>query len=463
MTCRIALRAVWAVLFVAGLVAGCGGGKEAPPDTVLKIDSTPEQGAEVLIGGVSRGVTPLEVRGLPPGPTMLLVMKEGFKPADDTVILTAQTPTSVTVELEPRVGFLTLECEPAGAAVFLNGEEIGKTPLFERPVPIGDYTYELRADNYVTATKELKVEEDFRYSFKHALEPLKATLTVSSRPVGATIWINDERQVEKTPAKYTLTPGEYTLGVQAAGFVIGEQTIVLAPNAEEVVDIKMIPGEVPEGMVLVPVGEFTMGGNEGAPDERPQRKVELPAFYIDKYEVTNAEWKKVFPSFSYPAGHDHFPVSGISFSQAMDFAQKLGKRLPTEAEWEKAPRGTDGREFPWGREYDKEAANSKETGLDKTVAVGKFRRGASPYGCINMGGNVYEWTADWYEAYPGNTLITKDYGQVYRVLRGGSYMVDRYHLRCARRHFDRMDATRADYGLRCVKDVAPGSIDARPR
>lgn len=73
-----------------------------------------------------------------------------------------------------------------------------------------------------------------------------------------------------------------------------------------------------------------------------------------------------------------------------------------------------------------------------------------------MAGNAYEWTSSWYQAYPGNTDVTKEYGQVFRVLRGGSYTTDRFHVRCARRHYDRMDASRADYGFRCAKDVDSG-------
>jgi iron(II)-dependent oxidoreductase len=85
--------------------------------------------------------------------------------------------------------------------------------------------------------------------------------------------------------------------------------------------------------------------------------------------------------------------------------------------------------------------------------IGQSRKGASPYGCLDMSGNAYEWTSNWYQAYPGNPDVKKEYGQVYYVLRGGSYMSDKFDVRCARRHYDRMDATREDYGLRLVRDA----------
>lgn len=164
-------------------------------------------------------------------------------------------------------------------------------------------------------------------------------------------------------------------------------------------------------MVLVPAGEFHMGSLEddrfAEANEKPQRVIYLADFYIDKLEVTNIEYKRFTDATGYPTpekwrdgqypeGADFYPVQAVSWWEANAYARWVGKRLPTEAEWEKAARGTDARRFPWGDEYDAELANSEK---DYAPAASYFE-GASPYGALNMAGNVAEWTASAYESYP---------------------------------------------------------------
>jgi formylglycine-generating enzyme required for sulfatase activity len=166
-----------------------------------------------------------------------------------------------------------------------------------------------------------------------------------------------------------------------------------------------------QGMMLVPAGEFKLGStkadNWARPDEMPQRVVNLPAFYIDQFEVSNLDYKRFMDATKwrppsswengmYPYGGDHFPVTGVSWWDATAYARWLGKRLPSEAEWEKAARGPDGRRFPWGDRFDPDKANG-ETRL--LPAVSKLE-GASIYGVVNISGNVAEWTASLYEPYP---------------------------------------------------------------
>jgi len=202
----------------------------------------------------------------------------------------------------------------------------------------------------------------------------------------------------------------------------------------------------PKDMVEIPAGEFIMGSNDVDKEakafqygdrrpwysnERPQRKVSLERYYIDKTEVTNQQYQE----FVEKAGHrsppywggavapgqiaDH-PVVMVSWADADEYCKWKGKRLPTEAEWEKAARGTDGRSFPWGNEFDIKKVNTLGE-FGGTTPVGLLKDGASPYGLLGMAGNAQEWTADWYKPYPDNDFNDPEYGEKVKVVRGGGW------------------------------------------
>ncbi|MCL4694963.1 MAG: SUMF1/EgtB/PvdO family nonheme iron enzyme [Candidatus Hydrogenedentes bacterium] len=453
---RLAIATLFAICVLSWV--GCGGGaKEQHPTTII-VESSPESGAAVTINGEPYGETPVTARGLAPGAVLVEVTKEGYKDAYDTIRVPDQGEARFELKMEPLVGYVTIMSEPDGADVYLDGRvHLGVTPLIELPLPSGQRTLELRKERYQNATVTLDVRTDFKYRKTYALTPKKARLQVYSMPTGANVWLNNQILAEKTPVQLDLAPGAYTVSVYARGYVMAEDVVELNPADERVVDLKMKEGAAPPGMVLIPGGEFLFGEDNQAPDERPRQAVMLDAYYIDKYEVTNAQYKAVFPSHTFEEEFENYPVTNVSWEQASAYAAAVGKRLPTEQEWEKAARGADGRAYPWGELFDDSLANTGGGINPKPTEVGEFRGGASPYGCLDMAGNVYEWTSSWYKAYTGNSEIKKDYGQVYRVLRGGSFRTSSYDARCAKRHYARMDATRDDYGFRCVADVADTS------
>lgn len=163
-------------------------------------------------------------------------------------------------------------------------------------------------------------------------------------------------------------------------------------------------------LILISAGEFTMGSpeGEGEPGEHPQHNVYLDAYYIGKYEVTNKQFAKFVNETSYQAqgswkdyyksGTEDHPVVSVTWNDATAYCQWANLRLPTEAEWEKAARGTDGRKYPWGNEWDASRCNNYSVdGLPSgPKPVGSFPSGASPYGCLDMVGNAWEWCSDWY-------------------------------------------------------------------
>ena len=172
---------------------------------------------------------------------------------------------------------------------------------------------------------------------------------------------------------------------------------------------------IPEvsGMVYVPSGEFIMGStyedvrSSADVDEYPQRTVYVEGFYIDVAEVTNIQYKLFLDSTGgdspkgwietrYPKGRDGYPVVGVTWHDAAAYARFAAKRLPTEEEWEKAARGTDGRKYPWGESYDKKNANRG----NRLMRVRRFPGGISPYGLFDMAGNAAEWVDGWYAQYP---------------------------------------------------------------
>lgn len=419
----------------------------------VTIASVPEA-ASIYINNVPSGQTPQTIeRG--PGERLLVVLKrEGFKDAKELIEVPDSGDLEISLELEARVGYINITSKPDHAKVYLDGEVLlGVTPLVRKAVPVGVREFEFRYENYETVTETKEIREDFQHSLFADLRAESGEVTIFSRPTGAQIWINERLQEKSTPARFELRPGEYNFTVHLKGYVMAEATHVLNPNEEVQLELEMKPGAVPRGMILIPAGEFIMGTDGGPPDERPQRKEFVDSFYIDKYEVTNAEFKEVFPSHEFEDGFESFPVTGVTWKKATEFAAAVEKRLPTEAEWEKAARGTDGRLYPWGNAFNKELCNSGATYNAHLKSVGSFLAGASPYGVMDMSGNAREWVSDWYDAYPGNEDVTVEYGQVYRVLRGGSYLSPQYDVRCASRSFDRVEEAKRDYGFRCAKDV----------
>jgi formylglycine-generating enzyme required for sulfatase activity len=197
-------------------------------------------------------------------------------------------------------------------------------------------------------------------------------------------------------------------------------------------------------MMLVPAGEFEMGSQGGEIDESPIRTVFLDSYYIDQFEVTNAQYAECvnaggcnppsdtssFTRSSYYGNYQYndYPVLHVSWDDANTYCAWRGNRLPTEAEWEKAARGEKGRKYPWGNQIpDCEFANFDPGPgipcIGDTTPVGNYPDGVSPYGVYDMAGNVWEWVSDWYDAYPDGDINAKeDYGKLFRVVRGGSWL-----------------------------------------
>ena len=275
-------------------------------------------------------------------------------------------------------------------------------------------------------------------------------------------------------------PGEY-LSVEAQVVEEPRQVPVQLETAAEVLEQEReppvrTPQPIEPELVRIPAGEFLMGSDpqkdgRAYEAEQPQHRVYLPDYHMSRTPITNAQYAAFVEASGYPApnrwedgkspvGKDDYPVVYISWRDAMAYCKWLSEknsqayRLPSEAEWEKAARGTDGRIYPWGDEWDPGRCNSKQSGPDDATPVDAYPEGASLYGILDMAGNMWEWTGSLYRPYPYDPMDGREDptrpGDK-RVLRGGAFYSTARRVRCAYRDSSHPEDWRGHYGFRvCV-------------
>ncbi|HFE66223.1 MAG TPA: hypothetical protein ENJ93_03085, partial [Chloroflexi bacterium] len=258
-----------------------------------------------------------------------------------------------------------------------------------------------------------------------------------------------------------------------------EETAVPSPTPEPPATETAVPPptatptiEAPDRMVFIPAGSFLMGSSDGQPDEQPEHEVALDAFFLDAFEVSNADYRECVADggceqpvltngftrqnyFNDPA-FDNYPVIGVRWTHADAYCQWAGKRLPTEAEWEYAASGPENFTWPWGNEFDPALSAA---GSPDTQPVDAFPDGVSPFGVFNMAGNVNEWVQDTYDSNfyansPAENPLNEAPGN--RIYRGGSFANENGEFYTTSRRYNRSISTfDVDLGFRCAQDV-PG-------
>ncbi len=269
----------------------------------------------------------------------------------------------------------------------------------------------------------------------------------------------------EVPGKKILVPKEMPEDVKKIAEKIGVQKVIKNDKGFWEADYS---GDII--VVYIPEGEFKMGSND-YDEEKPIHTVYLDGYWMGMYEVTLGQYKEfisdqgyaALPSYvsKYSPGDDH-PVTGVSWEDANAYCKWLSKKkglnfkLPTEAQWEKAARGSDGRKYPWGNNGPDETLANFAENIGKPSLVGSYSNGASPYGLLDMAGNVWEWCYDWYDSGYYNKSPDRNPkgpdGGSNRVMRGGGWGNFDEGLRCAYRNYDRPSNRLVNLGFRLCQD-----------
>jgi iron(II)-dependent oxidoreductase len=445
----------------------------------LDLTSDPA-GATVRLDGRDVGTTPLTLERVPVGEHLLELDKDGIYATRKTITIAAHTLERHSVKLERRKGKLTVFSEPRDARVLLDGRDLGRTPV-SLEVEAGPYTLKLTKEGYKPHEEPLSLPADKETRTRIALRSTQGTLDVTSTPPGATVEIGGTPRGQ-TPLTLALEEGTYPLRLRLPRHRTATRQAEIAGEriTRVSVDLVHLPsqktGELQHRgtdqteMAFIPEGTFTMGDTkgDGFKDEQPAHSVFVEAFWLDRTEVTNAQFARFVQNSSYRSqglwqkeatGKDTHPVVNVTWHDAVAYCRWADKRLPTEAEWEYAGRGTDNRTYPWGSTWQTDKARFdgnrgffvKET----TAPVGSYPSGASPFGILDLAGNVWEWTSTLYTPYPYSATDGREELTALglRVNRGGSWGSSPRNLRSTDRGSG--DLTyRGDYlGFRCAQDV----------
>jgi formylglycine-generating enzyme required for sulfatase activity len=340
-------------------------------------------------------------------------------------------------------------------------------------------------------TPRRKAEAISKFQIDDKMSPGKPTILDNILTDKA---LEEDKEILQQSVQSKMQTGEIEQGINLAKLNETQQMGIVIEDTLPVDIPHTIVGKDGAEMVLIPPGEFLMGSveKEGSEDEHPQHRVYVKAFYIDQHEVTNAQYRQFIEETKYREpdfrdnsylNHPGQPVVGVSWDDAAAYAKWAQKRLPTEAEWEKAARGgLEGKQYPWGDNFPDvsgykanyyiikstplDAAmlpssfvggNSAADGYQYTAPVGSFP--PNGYGLYDMAGNISEWVADWYdEAYYLSSPKQNPQGPQngrYRVIRGGAWDEFAYDLRCANRDVGNPNKSYLHVGFRCAKDATP--------
>ena len=284
--------------------------------------------------------------------------------------------------------------------------------------------------------------------------PPPGRLVVRTVPNGVRVTVNDTFRGVTVDTGLVLTlpvSGHYHMALSRVGFATDTSTIYM--GLDEVLEVDVVM-KIP-GMAYVRGGTFAMGDEAGDYNEKPVHRVSVQAFYIDRTEVTAADFRKFRPNHVPPFAGGKMPAGGISWEEARDYCRSEGKRLPTEAEWERACRGAGDTRYSYGDTYRTDLAQTGRP-LDKGPApAGSFSAGNG--GLHDVTGNLWEWCADWYgrdyyQSSPERNP-TGPAGGHQHVLRGGAWYSNARYARCAHRPGNIRKDRDPSFGFRCVKDV----------
>ncbi len=403
-------------------------------------------------------------------------------------------------------GIIEISSTPSGAEIWLNGEKTSHRTPSQLKLRGGTYEIELRHPKAPKVNKKVELKAGYRVSIdvilvsgsdeksdkkvqkikvrKKLISRVKRKkrrrirrggvrsrsykLRIETEPPGAEIWLDGEKLDKLSPLTIDLKRSKASVKAVLKGYIPAEEEVSFGGEREKKLVLKL-RRKGPKGMSFVPAGEFWMGNNAGSYIEKPMRKVYLSAFWIDRYEVRVKDYLRCVKSgfckppkkgkgcnASYPDRQNH-PINCISWFDAKRYCQWRGKMLPTEAQWEKAARGTSAQLYPWGNGSPNcKRANYLDCGLDGTLPVGSKPRGKSPYGAFDMSGNVWEWIYDrfqdkYYRRAPSKNPVNFPRGNLPRVIRGGAWNTPADRLHASYRSDAWPSKRDPTIGFRCVK------------
>lgn len=427
--------------------------------------TTRPAGATVYVNEAAQGTTPVTLR-LPDGVYRVRVEMRYHDTYEDMIKVAG--PQSLTIPMSRVNGWASIDSEPRGARVTLDGRDVGETgasALLQR-IEGGRHLAEFAMPGHHPTQVVFEVlVRDETVGVKAVLQKIPPSrIVVECELPGAVVHLDDQVSKPTPQGAHVVSAGKHRVRVLGV-----EKEVELEPGQERRVrfDLKTL------GMVYVPAGKFLYGVPERywLPRQVKQQEEMLPGYFIDECETTNGryaaflEWmkrtgdhSKCDPNEGRNKNHTpHYwehpdfrdpnkPVVGIDYYDAVAYAAWAGKRLPTEKEWEKAARGSDGRTYPWGDDwqpYEKRLnwgdTNGESDGWRQTAPAGSFAEGRSIYGCFDMAGNVWEWTSD----------LSSSRG-TQRIVKGGSYLTKDLCRTWERDFQEPYQYLLKDVGFRCV-------------